>query len=555
MKYFHPHLLGCLSIGLAVACGGKSNDSETSRFEGNRDGGSKDSTGAGTETDRTDTDRTSTEEGDEDGGTQATDDTDEGTESVDTTEDTDTTEQTDESEGPDVDGGTPPLPTISPTTPVAPGEPQPPPPPRPPPGDKCSESSSSGTNQCYLETYCEDRYESVWCDRVDDKYRCSCNSRNSSKSYDITGVQGDSACELMMDLCATNHPLDFSGPSACTDSASSDQYSCNTQERCGPSATLTTGAVVYEIQSENYANCYNYDMLFVDEGGAAPSQDVALPVPIPRPPGLPGGMQCDCGVNGTYRNVQLTGASMSEACGYAINVCEQGDTLAYDGPEVCDANSTSQSSSSCYISQNCSRSADLGNGVSALLADYRGVSCSSGSPNWSCACDTSSFSVGFELPPESNSGLTCDTALSVCAGVGSAEPEGPIECAPNARSSGPQYCDLSQVCGQSAVVDGVELTVNGYLNVSCYDNGDGEYTCTCYSGNASVSFAFPSTATPRVTCDEAIVECEDLIDVQLGGSGGGGVRPPIAFDDEPAADPGTSASGGSSGASGSSGAN
>jgi hypothetical protein len=379
------------------------------------------------------------------------------------------------------------------------------PPTRPPPpeGEECEEYMSAGSDYCSIDYSCPDAYYYSSCSQAGDKWQCDCSTEQGYASYVLGGTSGIAACEVMLAMCADDVEPEFTGPVECTEAEYGDDWYCEKSARCGSSADLGGGITAWEVDETVYSYCYDYDE---------------------------GTIGCECQLNNGYRSLQLTGATLDNACARTFDVCAAEEELQFTGEEQCDAPYTSESNTSCGLSQQCGRSADLGEGISARMVSYRDTNCQSNGTNWGCTCNTEGASASFSIPQGSD---TCAEAMDLCSKVGDVEPEGELTCEFYSRSSGPEYCSHTNACGMGAVVDGVELSVFGNVSVSCYEEFDGEYYCDCYSGSDTVAFDFPAAATPRDTCDAAIIDCQGMVDVQLDGNSGffgGGIARPVPVD-------------------------
>ncbi len=366
---------------------------------------------------------------------------------------------------------------------------------------ECYEYQSSGTTNCSIQYECPDRFRFSECQLVGERWSCTCANERNYVTYDLTGVDGSTACETMTNLCELDSgDLEFDGAAECNRAMDGDAYSCQVRERCGQSADVGNGVTAWQVQSEDFAYCYEYDS---------------------------GSASCDCQSGDVYRNLLLSGASFPDACKYAFDSCAAGEDTQFGGTEQCADPYTSESTSSCSFNQECTRSGDLGGGVSAELRYYRSASCQDSGDAWTCQCDRGGPSVSFSIPPAAAPGQTCTSAVDLCSSVPEIDPDAPLSCEFYGRRSSSQSCNQTNACGTTVAVDGVDVTVFGYLDANCYSDGNGTWVCECYSGGNYDSFEVSTNDAARDVCSAAVTQCEQLIDVELGGSGGVAIGRPL----------------------------
>lgn len=495
-----------LSLVFAFACGGKSSNSDTESRSTvsdeddddddatESDAGSQSSTG----TDRTDTDTDT--------------DTDDEAEPDDTAGDGD---PEDTEVDPDEPSPDPTAPNTSPTGPnPVPTAPVAPSPGMPVDPSQCSEYLSSSSTYCNFERSCPSEYQYVSCGQAGDVWQCSCGTNLMNLSYDLNGVNQSNACDFMLEQCEGNSTPMFTGERECSGIRDAQAGYCQIQERCGSSGDLGGGVTAWRVDSHSYASCY-------EEGR--------------------GSAWCDCQDANVFRSMNLGGVDISTgaACDLVLDYCKSGGQFENVGAPQCEVASQYTSTNDCGISLQCAQTVNMGDGTTAEISSYRGVGCSALNANqFTCSCNDTGIGFVVDRPA---SGSACTGAVDVCdklsAGI---QFEGDVECSPESRNSGPGYCGRNDVCGQTVDVDGTELTVNGYLNVQCSDQGDGNYYCSCYSGNQSGSVEAGAHASPRAACDAAMDQCREIIDVQVGG--GGAIGRPIPLAGAPVAAPSSRAS-------------
>jgi hypothetical protein len=120
---------------------------------------------------------------------------------------------------------------------------------------------------------------------------------------------------------------------------------------------------------------------------------------------------------------------------------------------------------------------------------------------------------------------TCNLAAELCGQKDSLELSGPIECAQSNQSAQGGYCNSMLDCTQGGTLAGQDVKLHGYLQTNCSPNGDA-WTCSCNSGTQTAVMSLERKGTDWEDCTLASDQCLELIDVEIGSSGGG-VRPPI----------------------------
>jgi hypothetical protein len=240
---------------------------------------------------------------------------------------------------------------------------------------------------------------------------------------------------------------------------------------------------------------------------------------------------CDCSSNNAYHSYQLTGVAGLNACNYSLDLCRDGVEPEFDGPRECDlAYPPYFEGNYCEMAVLCSQSADLGDGVTALLTDTEYASCSlDAAANAACNCSTPEGSTRFSLPGAVISEDTCGNALNLCEEAATAVPEGPITCGNSYQSASQTWCNAEIECVQFAPVGEQSIGLYGTISTSCEPVGSGAWTCYCSTQNEYVSFNLESS-TGWDACTLASATCPDLVEVQIGntnGGGGGGFPVPV----------------------------
>jgi hypothetical protein len=234
-----------------------------------------------------------------------------------------------------------------------------------------------------------------------------------------------------------------------------------------------------------------------------------------------GTQYCECGGNFGYSGFQLEDVGDVDACQAVLEACTSEEEITFDGPPECTTDYQSASGDYCEVGVQCTQSAELGEGVSAVLSEYQYAYCNDrGDGSWNCQCNGAGGTVSFDLGDPPGGIATCNGALEICSGVAAAETSGPIECARTYQSANGQWCDAQIDCTQSADVGGVSVDVHANIWANCEQTGDTTWTCSCNGGSDSATFEVES-ADGWDSCSEASEMCPDLVDFSAGASSGG----------------------------------
>jgi hypothetical protein len=299
----------------------------------------------------------------------------------------------------------------------------------------------------------------------------------------------------MLDLCAADADApQFDGPSACNQGSYGDATACQFRARCGPSADLGGGITVWQVQSENRADCEEY--------GANTAW-------------------CSCQVGNARRQTLLNGVTLPEACQYAHESCEAVQDVPIDRTEQCAAPYTSETASSCSIHQDCTQLSELEGGVSAEVRSSVGAGCEQAGDTWACRCDYGrDASIGFNVAPAATPGQTCDEAVDLCAVVQDVAPSGPLACEFQSRNSAPESCGQANRCSATVPVEDVAVQVFGYVNANCTITSEDVWLCECFSDRNYDSFEVSTSDAAADVCNAAATECQRLVEIELFGAGG-----------------------------------
>lgn len=369
--------------------------------------------------------------------------------------------------------------------------------------DTCEPVGQSvGPGYCQFQEICGNQYTYTYCnDQGTGAWFCSCGGNYTSTSFELTGVDQNSACTTVKDLCNEGIAVEFTGEPVCMPSfQSAGPDYCNSGETCTQSVPVRDG-VNAVLQTGSSTSCYRYDGDTV---------------------------QCQCNGNGTYLNYSLAGVEVTSAC--QANLCNDEGGVEFGEP-MCTTTYESANTTYCEIQRECARTATLPDGTSVDVTQPEYTYCGSSSAGMArCNCSSSLRNLQFDVPADS-AGTACGPAGSICQTDEEIVPEGPITCSTASQSAGQGYCDASIDCAQEAVVAGTTISVHGNMYTYCQPNGE-EWQCQCQSNVASTNLSV-TAGTAWDACTEAAVACPDLVGIEIDPNGGGYGYPGIPIPGRP----------------------
>jgi hypothetical protein len=330
----------------------------------------------------------------------------------------------------------------------------------------CEVYETCGANSMY--SYCTDGGSGTW--------NCSCSGGALSGSYALTGVEGDTACEVTRDLCLQGVAPDFGADTDCTTSyQSSSATYCDLEQTCAQSAEVREG--VTALSSAYYTS----DCSDLGDGS----------------------MSCQCsGPLGT-RYFTVSGTDGTTACEASVALCSPSTDV--ETTRDCITSTQSVNSGSCSMELSCENTLQLEGGATATVTDAPYASCSLTNEKLACEADTA-----------------CEESLDICNVTDAIQPEGDIVCDTPAQTASTSSCSSTLQCTQPALVNGTKIGVYGTVYTSCSNLSEGEWTCSCQSGNASTAFNYqaPEGADPWDACTGASEACREQVNVQIGNGSG-----------------------------------
>jgi hypothetical protein len=228
-----------------------------------------------------------------------------------------------------------------------------------------------------------------------------------------------------------------------------------------------------------------------------------------------GSWYCYCQSNFGSQSYTITGAVGMAACETVSEICASGEPPEFSGPEECVPIAASRAVNYCDLQEQCSRPLAIDSDVGSVVSS-RYVNCSSdGTGALTCSCQN-----GLQYRVEGMDGTTaCDELRDFCGEDAAAPFDEPAVCMPTSQSSGPNYCDSSYQCTQSAeVAKGIYAIRNDYSFASCQTLASGGSTCTCQNNTTAVQFDYESGALEPGTCNLAAELCGQTDSLELSGA-------------------------------------
>ncbi len=230
-----------------------------------------------------------------------------------------------------------------------------------------------------------------------------------------------------------------------------------------------------------------------------------------------GSWYCDCGTNYFYQSYQTTGGTEAP-CSAVAEICIDADSPAFTAPEVCTPSYASAGSGYCEVQQDCSRTAELGDGISAVERRSEYTYCydyGEGYLRCDCSADGAYASYAIDGDPSVDQ---CRRVLDLC-GTPAPEGEGTITCDPAYDYWGSDYCQAEQNCtARIPVSDGVDVVYSNYENAYCQSAADGTINCSCSSIERSLRFDIEGDTEDSAVCWTSLEVCRDPAPLELSGS-------------------------------------
>ncbi|MFO7179250.1 MAG: hypothetical protein DIU78_011175 [Pseudomonadota bacterium] len=235
-----------------------------------------------------------------------------------------------------------------------------------------------------------------------------------------------------------------------------------------------------------------------------------------RPDGT-GALACNCQAPTFFQDYLVEGTAGLAACQLIGDVCAEGEAISFEDPPECSTQSKSTGPDYCERSDLCRRKVDLGNGVTAVLNESRGTTCFRDSPSSAfCQCSTSTAYRQYQLQASSLVGA-CDTLHSICtSGEGPVFEEEP-ECQIQHQSSGPDYCDVNELCTRTVEIgEGVIAIAPDSRWASCSAASGDAVRCECRGNESSLRFERAGTPVTE-TCVDTLQKCQEVDTLEVEG--------------------------------------
>jgi hypothetical protein len=221
---------------------------------------------------------------------------------------------------------------------------------------------------------------------------------------------------------------------------------------------------------------------------------------------------CDCSGSIGYRQYQVSGLAGTAVCDAVADVCAQGESPVFNGPEECSTSVQYRRSNNCEIEQTCVQSVKLTDEIDATLSKRNYVSCGDGgSGRMYCYCD---YGGEFQISGQDGT-QACDTMLEFCSGEIDFGEE--PSCMSSHQSAGNGFCQAAFACTRSVEVDGATVIHSEPREVTCQTATSGGSNCACFTNRAQLRFDIESPTSGVGTCNTYASLCDDFDSIELSG--------------------------------------
>jgi hypothetical protein len=192
--------------------------------------------------------------------------------------------------------------------------------------------------------------------------------------------------------------------------------------------------------------------------------------------------------------------------------------VEFTGEPICAEPNVSVNSDYCNISETCSISVPVSEGINAVQQTSNSTSCyryygypeqGSAEDTLQCQCNGPNVYKNYLV-----SGIPATSAcleLQLCSDEPSVVLPEPT-CMVTNESTSNSYCDLQRECSQTAeTADGVTIDVTQYEYANC-SFSNGEATCSCQGGVRNLYFGMDIGSTAEA-CGDAIAVCQTEDDI------------------------------------------
>lgn len=220
--------------------------------------------------------------------------------------------------------------------------------------------------------------------------------------------------------------------------------------------------------------------------------------------------RCDCQANGGYASIVIPDVDADNPCAYSVDVCASGLDLDQASERQCTPTYQEEGDRYCNLETECRSALETEDGVDLQVLQYESVWCENSGSEWDCGCNQGASSYNISL--QHDAAGVCSTVRDICS-AGPIQPEGGYDCERSYMSASTTWCDASLECGQTAVVDGTTIQVNGYAYVNCQPGEEGVWQCYCEGLGTGESFEI-SSDDEWDTCNDASAQCAEMISGQ-----------------------------------------
>jgi hypothetical protein len=359
-------------------------------------------------------------------------------------------------------------------------------------------SSSSATDSCQIELSCDNDQIFTSCyAQSAGIWSCSCSGMYTGQAYQVNGGTSATTCAALADVCRTGKQPATTGAKLCTPQLdSSGSGYCEYMAQCSSSSEVAPG-ITAQIQDSKYVTCST-------NGGQN---------------------RCDCSTNFGVKSYQLSSAITSSSCRTIATLCDQ--EVEFSAAPTCTPSSQYVSTGTCNLAQECTTTAAVSDGVTALRTESQSGQCQDlKNGNASCSCYGNQKSIQFDLPSATTTIRTCVAAQAVCNSTDELQLADPVKCEATYQSASTQSCNAQMTCSQSATQGTQQLVVYGSLYVGCQPNAVGStWSCSCSSGTNTTTVTVDGTSSWAV-CTTATQLCPAQVKVDMLNSSGGIAVPP-----------------------------
>jgi hypothetical protein len=231
-----------------------------------------------------------------------------------------------------------------------------------------------------------------------------------------------------------------------------------------------------------------------------------------------GSWGCQCSSNHRVLFYELTGVDSGSACVTAVEVCSAEELPEFTEPETCATQYQTQGSDHCDVQEQCTQSAEVSEGVTALRSNWKYANCYVEGGQWLCYCGDDTTSQNYQISG-TTAAAACQLARDLCDRDEEVVFDGPQTCETAYQSVGSGYCELQRTCSQSTEVTdaATALRLEGQF-ANCQDLEDGTSACNCSDSEGNLRFDVATPATTLDTCTDALAVCAAADDIELSGA-------------------------------------